>query len=64
VTSAKIALENGKTITIETKNQSEKNIYVQKILLNGKVWKERYFMHGDLVNGASIVFEMGKKPKR
>ena len=61
VKSASILLENGKTITIEVKNQSEKNIYVQKIMLNGKVWKERHFVHGDLVNGASIVFEMGAK---
>lgn len=64
VQSASIRLENGKTITIEVKNQNEKNIYVQKIMLNGKVWKERHFVHGDLVNGASIVFEMGAKSKR
>ena len=47
VKSASILLENGKTITIEVKNQSEKNIYVQKIMLNGKVWKERHFVHGE-----------------
>lgn len=64
VTSANIKLENGKTITIETKNQSEKNVYVQRILLNGKEWKKNYFLHSDLMNGASIVFEMGERPKR
>ncbi len=64
ITSAAIALENGKTVTIEAKNQSEKNIYVQKILLNGKEWKNNYFLHSDLVNGATIVFEMGAKPKK
>jgi predicted alpha-1,2-mannosidase len=64
VKSATIAMENGKTLTIGTKNQSEKNVYVQKIILNGKEWKEKYFVHADLMNGAEILFEMGAKPKR
>ncbi|MFZ4619765.1 MAG: GH92 family glycosyl hydrolase [Bacteroidota bacterium] len=64
VKSAKLALENGKTLSILAKNQSEKNVYVQKILLNGKEWKENYFIHADLMNGATIVYEMGAKPKR
>jgi predicted alpha-1,2-mannosidase len=64
VKSAKITLENGNTLTINTKNQSEKNVYVQKIIMNGKEWKEKYFIHSDLMNGANIVFEMGAKPKR
>ncbi len=64
VKSAKIKLENGKTISIEAKNQSAKNVYVQKILLNGKEWKENYFIHSNIMNGASIVFEMGTKPKK
>ncbi|MFA6439895.1 MAG: GH92 family glycosyl hydrolase [Bacteriovoracaceae bacterium] len=64
VKSAKITLENGKTISLNVKNQSAKNVYVQKILLNGKEWKEKYFIHSDLMNGASIIFEMGAKPKK
>jgi len=58
VVSADIALENGKTLRIRTKDQSEQNVQIKRILLNGKEWKERYFLHSDLVNGAEIVFEM------
>ncbi len=64
VRSAVIHLENGKTISIEAKNQTAKNVYVQNILLNGKVWKENYFIHSNLMSGAAIVFEMGAKPKK
>jgi predicted alpha-1,2-mannosidase len=64
VLSAVISLENGKRITIGTKNQSAKNVYIQKILVNGKEWKEHYLLHTDLMNGANIVFEMGAKPKK
>ncbi|MEW5799774.1 MAG: GH92 family glycosyl hydrolase [Bacteroidota bacterium] len=64
VKTASITLENGKTISIEAKNQSEKNIYVRKILLNGKEWKNNYFVHSDLMSGASIVYEMEGKAKR
>ncbi len=64
VKSATIKLENGKTISIEAKNQSAKNVYVQKILLNGKEWKENYFIHSNIMNGANIVFEMGAKAKK
>ncbi|MFA6469819.1 MAG: GH92 family glycosyl hydrolase [Bacteroidota bacterium] len=64
IKSAAIELENGKTISITAKKQSEKNVYVQKILLNGREWKEKYFEHSDLMKGAEIVFEMGGKPKK
>jgi predicted alpha-1,2-mannosidase len=64
VKSAKLTLENGKVLSIQTKNQSEKNVYVQKVLLNGKEWKENYFIHGDLTAGATIMYEMGPKPVR
>lgn len=58
VVSADIALENGRTLRIRTKDQSDQNVHVKRILLNGKEWKERYFRHADLVNGAEIMFEM------
>jgi predicted alpha-1,2-mannosidase len=64
VKTANIKLENGNVFTIEAKNQSEKNVYVQKIFFNGREWKNRYFIHSDLMNGAKIVFEMGVKPKK
>ncbi len=35
IKTAVLKLENGKTLTIEARNQSDKNVYVQKVELNG-----------------------------
>lgn len=64
VKSATIRLENGKTINIEAVNQSEKNIYIQKVLLNGKELHRRYLLHSELESGPSIQFYMGAKPNK
>lgn len=62
VKSAVLRLENGKTFTIETKNQSDKNVYVQKIELNGKVLNRRFITHKDIMDGGKIIFYMSGKP--
>ncbi|WP_396022234.1 GH92 family glycosyl hydrolase [Chryseobacterium suipulveris] len=59
--SAKINLENGKTLKIRTENQSEKNVYVSKILVNGKEIKNQTLKHSDIANGGEIVFIMSGK---
>ena len=56
VKSAVIHLENGKTFTIKTKNQSEKNILVKKVILNGKELNRHYILHGEIINGGEIIF--------
>lgn len=57
-------LENGKQFEIEVKNQSKKNVYIQKIELNGKKYSAFNLKHQDIVNGGKIVFYMGEKPKK
>ena len=64
VTSAIIKLENGKQISIGTKNQGPKNVYIQKITLNGKPINRRHFTHSELMNGIEIIYYMGKKPNK
>ena len=54
-------LENGKTVTIKTENQSEKNIYVSKIMVNGKEVKNHILKHSDIANGGEIIFKMSDK---
>ena len=61
VKSAKINLENGKTITNKTENQSEKNVYVSKIMVNGKEVKNHILKHSDIANGGEIIFKMSDK---
>ncbi len=64
VDGAKINLDNGKTIEITVKNQGDKNIYVNKVLLNGKPLDRQYISHFELIDGAKLVFEMSSKPKK
>lgn len=61
IKSAKINLENGKTLMIKTENQSEENIYVSKILVNRKEVKNHVLKHADIANGGEIVFKMSSK---
>ncbi|MEO7175204.1 MAG: GH92 family glycosyl hydrolase [Saprospiraceae bacterium] len=60
---ASIQLENGKTLHIVAKNQSDENVYIQSITMNGKPYTNNYFTHDDLISGAEIVFVMGRKKK-
>ena len=59
---AKVKLENGKTVTIKAANVSAKNIYVKSVKLNGKDHRATQFQHRDLMNGATIEFEMADAP--
>ncbi|WP_027375743.1 GH92 family glycosyl hydrolase [Kaistella palustris] len=58
IVSAKINLENGKTLNIKTENQSEKNMYVSKVTVNGKEVKNHILKHADIANGGEIIFTM------
>ncbi|WAC14835.1 GH92 family glycosyl hydrolase [Dyadobacter pollutisoli] len=52
----------GKTFTIEAKNTSRKNVYVQNATLNGKPLTNFWFKATDLLKGGSLVLEMGPVP--
>jgi predicted alpha-1,2-mannosidase len=58
IKTATLVLENGKTFSIEAKNQSERNVYVQKVELNGKVLDRLYITHEEIMQGGTIVFYM------
>lgn len=64
VKSAQLNLENGKTFSIETKNQSDKNVYIEKILLNGEPLNRAYLTHEDIVSGGKLVFVMSAKANK
>lgn len=61
---AVLNLENGKTFEIEAHNQSPENVYVQKVLLNGKEIKDFTLKHSQIMNGGTLSFYMGNKPKK
>ncbi|MGN6177688.1 MAG: GH92 family glycosyl hydrolase [Mucilaginibacter sp.] len=60
---AVINLESGKKFVINVKNQSPKNVYVQKILLNGKPLDGWFISHADIMNGGEMEFVMGSHHK-
>ena len=64
VDGAVIQLENGKRFSVEVKNQSDKNVYVQKIMLNDKPLDRLFLSHTDIMNGGKIVFFMSDKPNK
>jgi predicted alpha-1,2-mannosidase len=59
---ATIHLPEGKQFQVKTNNGGEDNIYIQKILLNGKPYRKNYITHKDIVSGGVIEFFMGKTP--
>lgn len=63
VEAATVHLENGKTFRVEVQNQSDDNIYVQEVLLNGKPLQGYILKHEDIVNGGHLQFTMGSAPK-
>ncbi|PSL49848.1 putative alpha-1,2-mannosidase [Chitinophaga niastensis] len=61
---ATMQLENGKTFVVDVKNQGDKNVYVQKVLLNGSPLNRLYITHEDIMNGGTLTFYMSAKPKK
>ena len=64
VDEAIIQLENGNQLIIRSINNSEKNVYVQKITFNGKEIKDFTLKHSDLLKGGELVFHMSNQPKK
>ncbi|MFC6997087.1 GH92 family glycosyl hydrolase [Rufibacter roseus] len=59
---ATVTLENGKKFTVEAKNNSKQNVYIQSATLNGKPYEHNYIQHADIVAGGTLSFVMGDKP--
>ena len=60
--SAKLHLENGKTVHIQSKNNTLNNVYVQKMKVNGKTSNKNYLTHEQFLKGAKIIFDMSDSP--
>lgn len=52
----------GKTFTIEARNASRHNKYVQSALLNGKPLQSFHFPASELLKGGSLILEMASEP--
>jgi predicted alpha-1,2-mannosidase len=60
---ATIQVNNGKTFSINVKNQSDKNVFVQKVILNGQQLNRNYITQADIMNGGNLIFYMGANHK-
>jgi predicted alpha-1,2-mannosidase len=59
---AKIHLDNGNELIIKVKNQSNKNVYVKSVTINGKKLTGTLLSHQDIMNGGEIIFVMSSEP--
>ncbi len=64
VEEALINLENGKTFRIISENLSDKNIYINRVVLNGKEMNRAYISHNEIMNGGELKFIMSDKPNK
>lgn len=55
---------SGKTFTIITHNNSDRNMYIQSARLNGKPHDKYYFSHTDFIKGGILELEMGPCPNK
>lgn len=59
---AVVHLENGKDIILDAGNNSEENVYVGRMTVNGSEWKHNFLRHSEISGGAKIGFTMSAEP--
>lgn len=64
VEEATLNIGEGKTFTIRTHGNSDKNIYVKEVRLNGKPYPYSYIRHADIMGGGTLDFYMAAKPSK
>ncbi len=57
-----VHMGNGNDFTINAKNNSETNLYIQSANLNGKPLNKPWFHHSAIASGGRLVLEMGPLP--
>ncbi len=53
-----VNLPNNQIFTVKATNLSPQNIYIEKVILNGKNYNKGYITHKDLMAGGNLVFLM------
>ncbi len=57
-----IDLENGKTFSLTANRNSEENMYVDAVSIDGKSYAKNYLEHKDILSGSKVEMEMSSKP--
>jgi predicted alpha-1,2-mannosidase len=58
-----VTLEKGRELIIEAPDNSDKNIYISEMKVNGKKYDMNWLSHPELVRGAKIHFRMSSSPE-
>jgi len=61
---AVLTLENGKKVTIDAKNNSKDNFYVQSLKVDNKNYTKNWLSHSELMKGGKLNFTMGAEPNK
>ncbi|RKD88167.1 GH92 family glycosyl hydrolase [Mangrovibacterium diazotrophicum] len=61
---ATIALPQNKTFTVEAANNSDQNIYIQSVKLNGEPYDKTYISYNEIMAGGKLEFVMGSQPNK
>ncbi|WP_449657899.1 GH92 family glycosyl hydrolase [Streptomyces chrestomyceticus] len=61
-TKATVHLENGRDLVIKAPRNSDRNVYVQGLRVNGKPWNSTALPHTLLARGGTLEFAMGPRP--
>lgn len=58
-----INLPDKKSFTVKANNLSDQNIYIEKVVFNGKDYKKGFITHQQLLEGGTLEFQMSDKPE-
>ncbi|MEU7227811.1 GH92 family glycosyl hydrolase [Streptomyces chrestomyceticus] len=61
-TKATVHLENGRDLVVKAPRNSDRNVYVQGLRVNGKPWNSTALPHALLARGGTVEFAMGPRP--
>ena len=61
---ASITLRGGRKFTVTASNNSDKNVYIKSVRLNGKPYTKSYITYDDIMRGGTLSFTMSSKPNK
>ena len=59
-----VKMENGNTLVIEAADNSDKNIYIDEIKLNGNKHGLNFITHSQLQSGGKLNYHMSNTPNK
>jgi putative alpha-1,2-mannosidase len=62
--SATLDVGDGKTFTVKAVGNSDENMYVQSVTLNGKPYDKSYINYRDIIAGGTLELVMGPQPSK